>query len=104
MIERQVKEFNMNFNNINLDDIDTSGEPPLEEPQRQYYFMAKCREWVRAESKRLGRPLFYVTRTFGCPSVTVTQIYKPDISAVFRMSVLIFFYIICYILINLDKF
>lgn len=56
----------MNFNEINLDEIDTSEDPPFEEPQRQYYFMAKCREWVRQESKRLGRPLFCITRTFGC--------------------------------------
>ena len=35
------------YNEIDLDAIDTTQEPPTEEPARQYYFMAKCREWVR---------------------------------------------------------
>ena len=51
---------------IDLDKIDLTLPPPEHEPERQYYFMAKCREYVRAESKRLGRPLFCVTHTFGC--------------------------------------
>ncbi|MDE6890509.1 MAG: tRNA (N6-isopentenyl adenosine(37)-C2)-methylthiotransferase MiaB, partial [Lachnospiraceae bacterium] len=40
--------------------------PPEDEPARQYYFIAKCRRYVKAESERLGRPLFSVTVTFGC--------------------------------------
>lgn len=62
------------MNEIDLDIIDLTQPPPEHEPERQYYFMAKCREYVRAESKRLGRPLFCVTITFGCPMVIVTQI------------------------------
>ena len=54
------------MNEINLDNIDISGEAPIEEPARQYYFMAKCRELVRKKSKELGRPLYCQTRTFGC--------------------------------------
>lgn len=54
------------MNEIDLDKIDLTGPPPEHEPERQYYFMAKCREYVRAESKRLGRPLFCATITFGC--------------------------------------
>ena len=34
-------------NEIDLGQIDINSEPPIEEPARQYYFMAKCREWVR---------------------------------------------------------
>ena len=51
---------------IDLDKIDITGEAPETEPQRQYYFMAKMREWVRAEEARLGRPLTACTTTFGC--------------------------------------
>lgn len=54
------------FEGIELDKIDTSGPPPIDEPDRQYYFMAKCRQFVRAESKRLGRPLTSEVVTFGC--------------------------------------
>jgi tRNA-2-methylthio-N6-dimethylallyladenosine synthase len=54
------------YNKINLDDIDITGEAPIEEPERQYYFMAKCRELVRKKSEELGRPLYAVTNTFGC--------------------------------------
>ena len=51
---------------IDLDKIEINMGPPTEEPARQYYFMAKCREWIRAESKRLGRVLTCATVTFGC--------------------------------------
>lgn len=51
---------------IDLDTVDVNLEAPDFEPQRQYYFMAKCREYVRTESKRLGRPLTCATITFGC--------------------------------------
>lgn len=61
---------------IDLDKIEIDREPPAEEPARQYYFMAKCREWIRAESKHLGRPLTCATVTFGCPMVIVTRICR----------------------------
>lgn len=51
---------------VDLDKIDINMEPPTVEPARQYYFMAKCREWIQAESKRLGRPLTCAVVTFGC--------------------------------------
>lgn len=54
------------MNEIDLDKIDLMQPPPEHEPERQYYFMAKCREYVRAESQRLGRPLLCATITFGC--------------------------------------
>ncbi|MDE6874641.1 MAG: tRNA (N6-isopentenyl adenosine(37)-C2)-methylthiotransferase MiaB [Lachnospiraceae bacterium] len=54
------------MNEIDLDKIDLTQSPPEHEPERQYYFMAKCREYVRAESKRLGRPLTCGAFTFGC--------------------------------------
>lgn len=51
----------IDFNNINL-----SMEPPVEEPFRQLYFIAKLKEWAKAESERLGRPLTSSIVTFGC--------------------------------------
>lgn len=51
---------------IDLDKIDITGEAPEQEPQRQYYFMAKCKELVQKKSKQLGRPLTMCTHTFGC--------------------------------------
>jgi len=54
------------YKEIDWNRIDLSLGPPQEEPARQYYFMAKCRQYVKAESERLGRPLFSVVRTFGC--------------------------------------
>lgn len=51
---------------IDWDMIDITKEPPVAEPERQYYFIAKCREYVKAESERLGRPVFAVVKTFGC--------------------------------------
>ena len=32
--------------------------PPEKEPQRQYYFIKKCREIVKKKSEELGRPLY----------------------------------------------
>lgn len=54
------------YNEIDLDKIDISKEPPTDEPARQYYFMAKCREWVREFEKKNGRRPFFFTQTFGC--------------------------------------
>ena len=36
--------------------IDTTKEPPTEEPARQYYFIKKAREIVKKRSEELGRP------------------------------------------------
>ena len=54
------------YNEIDFDKIDINAEPPVNEPDRQYYFMAKCREWVwefERENKR--RPTACI-QTFGC--------------------------------------
>ena len=54
------------YDNINLDNIDLSIAPPAEEPARQYYFMAKCREVIRDIRQEMGRDLTACTQTFGC--------------------------------------
>ncbi len=52
-----------------LDRINITQEPPREEPARQYYFMAKCREHVKAFEQKNGRPPRACVTTFGCPKV-----------------------------------
>ncbi len=54
------------YNEIDLDKIDIAAEPPTEEPARQYYFMAKCREWVRRFEQENGRLPKACVTTFGC--------------------------------------
>lgn len=53
------------FNNL-LKDIDLSAEAPKEEPQRQYYYMAKAREYVKQLAKRLEHTPTCHIATFGC--------------------------------------
>lgn len=40
--------------------------PPATEPERQYYFIKKCRQIVQKINKERGFPLCYKTVTFGC--------------------------------------
>ena len=54
------------YNEIDLDNINLEMEPPTEEPERQYYFMAKCRQYTAELEQALKRrPTFFV-QTFGC--------------------------------------
>lgn len=54
------------YNEIHLNKIDIAGEPPAEEPARQYYFMAKCQDWVREFEQKKGRRPTAFIQTFGC--------------------------------------
>lgn len=54
------------FGCIDLDRIDISQAPPEKEPERQYYFIAKCREIIEKKSSKKGRPLTACVNTFGC--------------------------------------
>lgn len=54
------------MNTVDLDNINLSTEAPVQEPERQYYFMAKLRALVSEKSKKLGRPLVASAQTFGC--------------------------------------
>lgn len=51
---------------IDFDKIDITKEPPTEEPARQYYYMAKCREYVKKLGEKLGRRPVCCVKTFGC--------------------------------------
>ena len=47
-------------------DIDITKTPPGHEPERQYYYMAKAKDFVEKKSKEIGRPMTYFVKTFGC--------------------------------------
>lgn len=49
-----------------LEAVDVSGGVPEAEPERQYYFMKKCRQWAKEEALRIGRPLTMSVQTLGC--------------------------------------
>lgn len=46
--------------------IDITASPPVDEPYRQQYYIARCLKWVRETSEALGRPLTCSISTFGC--------------------------------------
>lgn len=54
------------YQEIDLDKINLNSEPPAEEPARQCYFMAKCREWALRFEKENGRRPTSCIQTFGC--------------------------------------
>lgn len=54
------------MNEIDDTKIDLSKEAPVSEPDRQYYFMAKAREYVKEQAHAAGRPLTFCVTTFGC--------------------------------------
>ncbi len=62
---REEKSRDM-YNEIDFDKIDLNSAPPTEEPDRQYYYMAKCREWVKDFKRRNGRLPKSCVLNFGC--------------------------------------
>lgn len=58
-----------NLEGLDLDTVDTSKPAPEFEPNRQFYFMAKARSYMKKQSEELGRPMTFFTKTFGCPIV-----------------------------------
>ena len=51
---------------ISLDLVNIDAQAPEFEPNRQFYFMAKARDYVKRKSAELGRPMTFFTQTFGC--------------------------------------
>ena len=64
-MENTTLLFNDEMENI-IYAMDLSQEAPVEEPQRQYWFMKKARQLVKEQSEKLGRPLTANITTFGC--------------------------------------
>ena len=56
----------MMYENIDFNSIDLTQEPPVSEPERQYYFIAKCRKYVKEQEELAGHPLTAAVVTFGC--------------------------------------
>lgn len=54
------------FDYKRLEAVSVAGEAPATEPERQYYFMKKCKQWATGEISRLGRPLTMSIQTLGC--------------------------------------
>ena len=54
------------YENIDFDNIDLTQNPPQEEPDRQYYYIEKARQYVQEKSRKKGRPLPFCVNTFGC--------------------------------------
>ncbi len=51
---------------IDIDNINVMEEAPFEEPDRQYYYMAKLKLWVLKKEEEYGRKLTACINTFGC--------------------------------------
>ena len=49
-----------------IDSIDITKEAPANDPERQYYYIKKAREYVKEASLEAGRPLTFCVTTFGC--------------------------------------
>lgn len=58
----------MDYNKINseIENIDINAVPPVDEPQRQYYFIKLLRSWMEQKVKEEGRKLTCCVNTFGC--------------------------------------
>jgi len=56
---------NINIENL-IENIDLNMKTPDIEPDRQYYFIKKCKEYVKQLSEKLGHPLKANVTTFGC--------------------------------------
>ncbi len=54
------------MNTVNSQQGTFSISAPEEEPDRQYYFMERCREQIAEWARKKGRPLTFSVNTFGC--------------------------------------
>ncbi|MCH5340096.1 MAG: hypothetical protein J1E01_01385 [Acetatifactor sp.] len=61
----------INIKNVNLDTVQ-----PTEEPQRQYYFISKCRQYVKVFERENGRLPKACVTTFGCQMNPDSEIRK----------------------------
>ncbi len=52
--------------NMMNQDINLYKEAPINEPERQYYYIEKAKKYVEEEAKELGRALTFCVTTFGC--------------------------------------
>lgn len=53
-----------------------SDPAPHKEPERQYYFIEKAKEYVRKEAEEAGRPMTFCVTTFGCQMHVVSEMQE----------------------------
>ena len=66
LIHRKAVHSEIMRNEIDFDRIDLHSEPPADEPARQYYFIARCREWVKRFEEKNGRTPEACVVNMGC--------------------------------------
>ena len=49
-----------------IENMDLAMEAPVNEPERQYYYIKKARTYVEKIVEEIGRPLTFCVTTFGC--------------------------------------
>ena len=49
-----------------IENMDLAMEAPVNEPERQYYYIKKARTYVEKVVEEIGRPLTFCVTTFGC--------------------------------------
>ncbi len=54
------------YNDVDFDKINTELTPPVNEPDRQYYFMAKCRRHIKEFEDRYGQAPLACVVNYGC--------------------------------------
>ncbi len=64
-MENKETVFNTEIDKL-IDNMDLTKEPPIKEPERQYWFMKKARQLVKEKETEIGRPLTACVTTFGC--------------------------------------
>lgn len=69
MFEQKENRIVKMNHSIDLNRINLETEPPAEEPERQYFFIEKARQYVAQMAQEAGRSLTFCVNTFGCPKV-----------------------------------
>ena len=52
------------YTDIDFTKVNTDGPAPVNEPDRQYYYIRKCQEYIQKKEEELGRKLTFCTQTF----------------------------------------
>lgn len=65
-MDTKMEKTNIEEMNKLIEAIDITAAVPASEPERQYYFIKKSREYVRQMEEQLGRKLTCSIQTFGC--------------------------------------
>jgi hypothetical protein len=66
----------MSDSNTDFDMKNINYQAPVNEPDRQYYYIENLRNMIKTKSELIGRPLTYSITTFGCRKVSVAMISR----------------------------